>query len=205
MPRPLGFEICLLGVPGEVSSSRPVRRRAQPLGPAWPVVSAVGSSTSKAAGYHCVAGGSPALQGPQRAVPALGEACVTARRAAWETVRPHPPLLPDLRPTRPHLACLPAKLGQREQGAWRPDELSRQGLASPRRQGLGPPSPPGQRRNLAWRRGPEWPRPPGPFWGGDGSLSPEPPVVPFVLAGAWLRPGIQRDWLRWGRQAALEE
>lgn len=44
----------------------------------------------------------------------------------------------------------------------------------------------------------------GPFWGRDESLGPGPPVVPFVPAGAWMRPGIQRDWPRWGRQTTLE-
>lgn len=47
----------------------------------------------------------------QRAVPAVGEGCVTAGQVPGRLLRSIHLLLPDLLPAPPHLACLPAKLG----------------------------------------------------------------------------------------------
>lgn len=60
------------------------------------------------------------------------------------------------------------------------------------------PVPQGQQVDLPGGEARSGPGHQGLFWGRDESLGPGPPEVPFVPAGAWMRPGIQRDWPRWG-------
>lgn len=79
-----------------------------------------------------------------------------------------------------------------------------QGLVSLESGGKEHPIPQSQQLNLPGGEAQSVPGHQGPFWGRDESLGPGPPVVPFVPAGAWMRPGIQRDWPRWGRQTTLE-
>lgn len=172
-------------------------------GPGWCEVCVAGS------GHRAGLPGIGALEGggwepsPHGAAAASGPRCGGGLHKSWargpETVSAIHLPLPDLLPAPPHLACLPGS-GSGEPRA--PRSCSSSGRQPARRT---PRSPPGQQLNrpeaAAAQSGPGHQ---GPFRARDGSLGSEPPVVPLVHAGAWMRPGIQRDWPRWGRRTALE-